>query len=213
MASRCTPPQRRTALRGASPGRASFVFMLFCLAPPVTWAAAIGEIPEKGLRAGLLAGMSYADVDDPDGPTDAESYLRLALLGAARLEANRRLLGELFYHRYDSDPGGRRIGQDVRRLGAALSYQAKFSHWPLQPWAGVGLAYSRDRFEQRVTVAADGFLDQRFPNRDENAFALVLNATAHRTWIQGWDIGVHVQYEQPLSGDVTTFTVAAVLLF
>lgn len=207
MASRCTPP-RHTALRGAS-----FAFALFCLAPPVAWAAAIGEIPEKSLRAGLLAGMSHADVDDPDRPTDAESYLRLAVLGAARLETNRRLLGELSYHRFDTDPGGRNIGQDVRRLGAALSYQAKLSRWPLQPWAGVGLGYSRDRFEERVTVAPDGFLDRRFPDREENAFALVLNATTQRAWIRGWDVGVHVQYEQPLSGDVSTFTVAGVLLF
>lgn len=212
MAQPRTPPGR-AAFGGGLAIRILACAAPLCLAPAVADAAAIGEIPEKGLQGGLLAGLSHGDVDDPDGAVDAEIYLRLALLGAARLQANRRLLGEIFYHRYDTDPGGRAVGQDVRRLGAALSYQAKFPRWPLAPWAGAGLAYSSDRFEERVTVAADGFLDRRFPDRDDNTLALVLNATAQRAWIRGWDVGIHVQYEQPVSGDATTFTVAAVLLF
>lgn len=109
------------------------VAALLCLSPVLVRAAAIGAIPEKALRAGVLAALSRGDVDDPDRSTDAETYLRFALLGTARLQANRRLLGELSYHRYDIDPGGRAIGQDVRRLGAALSYQARIARWPLRP--------------------------------------------------------------------------------
>jgi hypothetical protein len=213
MAQRFTPTPRSISLPCARSLRAPVALALICLAPAFASAAAIGEIPPKGLRFGLLAGMSHADVDDPDGSTDAEIYPRLAFVGVAGLRPDRRLFGEVFYHQFESDPGVRTIGQDVHRVGAALSYQARLAGWPLEPWGGLGLAYSRDSFEERVTVAPDGFVDQRFPDRDENTFALVVNATAEWAWIRGIDLGLHVQYELPISGDVSTFTVAAVLLF
>lgn len=177
-------------------------------------AAAIGAVPApERLRFGVLAGLSRADVDDPDGNTEAKDYSRLALIATLPAAKDRRWFGELFYHRYDIEAGQNSIGVDVTRLGAALSYQAHFATVPLQPWLGIGLNVSRDSFDERLTVDALGFVADRFAARTDTAIGLVLNAVTTWKWTRGTDFGLQLQYEQPLTGDINTWTLGVLLIF
>lgn len=181
---------------------------------PAVHAAAIGAVPKpEGLRLGVLAGMTRGDIDDPAGPTDAKNYLRLALIGTLPAAKDRRWLGEMFYHRFDLEAGTDSIGVDVTRLGAALSYQARFADLPLKPWLGTGINVSRDRFEERLTVDASGFVANRYTDRSDTALGLVLTATTAWKWTQSTDIGLQLQYEQPLTGDVKALTLGVLLIF
>lgn len=177
-------------------------------------AAAIGAVPQpEGLRFGVLAAMSRADVDDPAGATEAKRYPRLALIGTLPAAKDRRWFGEVFYHRYDIEADTDSIGIDVTRLGAALSYQMRFARVPLKPWLGAGLNLSRDEFDERLTVDALGFVNNRFPARSDTAVGLVLNAVTTWKWTSGTDVGLQLQYEQPITGDITTWTLGVLLIF
>ena len=187
---------------------------LLFLSTPAARAAAIGAVPKpEGLRVGALAAMTRADVDDPDGATESKTYFRLALVGTLPAAKDRRWLGEVFYHRFDIEPGTDMIGVDVTRLGAALSYQARFATLPLKPWLGVGGAIARDRFEERLTIDALGFVNNRFPARSDTGLGVLLSATTAWKWTADTDIGLHVQYEQPLAGDVKMLTLGVLLIF
>lgn len=177
-------------------------------------AAAIGAVPSpEGLRFGVLAGMSRGDVDDPDGDTEAKNYSRLALVATLPAAKDRRWFGEVFYHRFDIEAGQNSIGVDVTRVGAALSYQARLPTLPLKPWFGAGLNLSRDSFDERLTVDALGFVDNRFPERNDTAIGLVLNAVTAWKWTRTTDVGLQLQYEQPLTGDIKTWTLGVLLIF
>lgn len=197
------------------PIRAAFAMLLLtCLGAGNAHAVAIGAVPQpEGLRFGVLAGMGRADVDDPDGPTDTKNYFRLAAIATLPTVANRRWMGELFYHRFDTEPGTNTIGNDVTRWGAALSYQARFRNLPLKPWLGAGASLSRDELDERVTVDALGFVDRRYPARSDTALGLVLSATTVWKWTNTLDLGLQLQYEQPITGDIKTWTLGLLLMF
>ncbi|MFP5350590.1 MAG: hypothetical protein ACLGHO_12195 [Gammaproteobacteria bacterium] len=197
--------------------RAAFRFALLLLVLDFhahAHAAAIGAVPSpEGLRLGVLAGLARADVDDPAGDTDTKNYSRVALIGTLAAAKDRRWFGEAFYHRFDIDAGRDSIGVDVTRLGAALSYQARFATLPRKPWLGAGLSLSRDSFTERLTVDALGFVNNRFPEHSDTAIALVLNAMTTWKWTPTTDFGLQLQYEQPLTGDIKTLTLGALLIF
>jgi len=197
------------------PIRAAFAMLfLTCLGAGNAHAAAIGAVPQpEGLRFGVMAGLSRADVDDPEGPTDTKNYSRWAALATLPSATNRRWMGELFYHRFDTEPSTDTIGNDVTRWGAALSYQARFRNLPLKPWLGAGASVSRDEFDERVTVDALGFVDQRYPARSDTALGLVLSATAAWKWTNTLDVGLQLQYEQPITGNIKTWTFGLLLMF
>ena len=181
---------------------------------PSAHAAAIGAVPKlEGFRVGALAGMSRADLDDPDGPTESKTYFRLALVGTLPAGKDRRWLGEVFYHRFDLEPGTATLGVDVTRIGTALSYQARFATLPLKPWLGVGAALARDRFDERLTIDTLGFVNNRFPSRSDTALGMLLSATTVWKWSADTDVGLHLQYEQPLAGDVKVLTLGVLLMF
>lgn len=200
--------------RGFAPALLALFLAGLWFVPAAANAAAIGAVPPtEGLRFGALLAMSRADVDDPDGATETKSYSRLAIIGTRPAAKGRRWLGEVFYHRFDTEPDIDSIGMDVTRVGAALSYQARFAKSSSAPWFGAGLAVARDRFDERLTVDAFGFVDRRFPSRSDTAVALVLNATKVWNWTRTFDVGVHAQYEQPLTGDIKALSLGVLLMF
>lgn len=177
-------------------------------------AAAIGAVPRpEGVRLGVLWGMTRGDVDDPQGDTDARRYQRLALIGTRPAAPHRRWLGEFSYHRFDLEPATNTIGVDVTRIGAGLSYQARMATLPSKPWLGIGLNVSRDQFKERLTVDTFGFVNERFPDRSDIALSALMTATTTWKWTNNIDAGVHVQYEQALTGDIKGWTLGVLLIF
>lgn len=190
------------------------VSALFALHTNFLFAAPIGQIPAKlDFAPGILAGVAKGDVDDPNGGTSGETYPVLSFVGAITLTPDRRVFTEVFLHSFTLDPGVGTVGQDVKQVGFAASYQGLMDWGTWRPWAGIGVGYSRNRFEDRLTTDQQGFVAQRFPNREENAFMLVTNLT--KQWRVGttWDVGLHIQYVHPLGSDVRALSVSGLLLF
>lgn len=178
-------------------------------------AAPIGD-PQQAkptYQVGVSAGMARSDVDDPSGNANSENYPSLSLVGIARFGQDQRVLGQLFFNSFTLEPGVQTVGQDVKQTGASAIYQRRIDWQTWKPWFGAGIGYSRDRFENRLTVAPDGFVAQRFPNREENAFLLLLGATTQWRVTDRLDLALHLQYDLPLQGDVKTLLLSLLLLY
>jgi len=185
------------------------------LMPPTLDAAPIGA-PQQikpVYQLGVAAGMARSNVDDPSASASSENYPQVALVGIAQFGGDQRMFGQLFAKSFTLDPGVQTIGQDVKQTGLSLAYQRRMGWHAWQPWLGAGLGYSRDRFENRVTVASDGFLAQRFPNREDNGFALLLTGSTQWHVTDRWDVGLHLQYDYALQGDVKTLSLSLLLLY
>jgi len=163
-------------------------------------------------QIGVSAGVARSAVDDPSGSANSETYPQLGLVGVAQFGNDRRALGQLYSKSFTLDPGVQTVGQDVKQTGLSVIYQQRVS-WRWQPWLGAGIGYSRDRFENRLTVAPDGFVAQRFPNREENGFALLFAGSTQWHLTDRVDIDVHLQYDYPLQGDVKTLSLSLLLLY
>ena len=183
--------------------------------PPPAAAAPIGFPPsaKPTYHFGVLAGMARSDVDEPAGGANSETYPLLTLLGTVQFGATRRVFGQLSFNSFTLDPGVDTVGQDVKQTGAAVSYQARFDAGGWRPWLGAGVGYARERFQNRLTVAPDGFIAQRFPDREENAFLLALSGTMQWRVADAWDVGVHLQYDYPMQGEVKTLSLSLSLLY
>jgi hypothetical protein len=72
-----------------------------------------------------------------------------------------------------------------------------------KPWVGIGGAYASERYTDRYTVTSGGFLCATcpYPDRNKDDFLVLLNASTQWTVSRNWDMGIHLQFEQPTSSD------------
>ncbi len=179
----------------------------------------IGMIPAissaRSWKAGLMIGGGVVSVDDPAGSTEVKTHLTF-LNGIATIpyRRDRRFFVHLFHNRFDLDTSNNKVSGEVKSLGLNTSYQTKLRlsrHW--KPWVGGGLGFSNDTFKNRILLDNEGFIIREFPNREKEAINLLLNASMILKQMRPFDLGVHFQYEFPISGDIQRFTVAATILY
>lgn len=166
-------------------------------------------------KAGLMIGGAVSAVDDPAGSTELKvhpSYLNgIATIPYGR---DRRIFTQIFYNEFDLDQSRNKVGAKTKSLGLNTSYQWKLRlsrQW--KPWIGAGLGFSSDSFENRFLLDQDGFVMQRFLDREDEAINLILNASMTLKRMNFFDLGGHVQVDVPISGDITRFTIAGTILF
>jgi len=72
-----------------------------------------------------------------------------------------------------------------------------------KPWLGVGAAYANESYSNRYTVTSGGFLCATcpYPDRTNDDFLVVVNASSEWQVNRDWDMGIHLQFEQPVTSD------------
>jgi hypothetical protein len=117
------------------------------------------------------------DVADPDGPTESLSDF-VPISGAVVWDMTKytRLWTEYHFVDLEINATTENIGQTITSHGALVSYQRKFA-WSrsFKPWVGVGLGYDVAEFKGRHTIDVDGYLDQRFDDREVSFMSLHVN--------------------------------------
>lgn len=171
--------------------------------------------PARSWKAGIMMGGAVVSVDDPAGSTEVKTHLSF-LNGIATIpyRRDRRIFAHLFYNRFDLDNSNNKVSGEVTSLGLNTSYQVKLRlsrHW--KPWIGTGLGFSNDKFKNRILLDDEGFIIKDFPDRKEEAFNFLINANMIIKQVRPFNLGIHFQYEFPISGNVQRFTLAATILY
>jgi len=162
----------------------------------------------------MIAG-ELVSLDDPAGGTEVQTHLTF-LNGIATIPYKRdhRIFVHLFYKQFDLDHSNNKVSGTAKSTGLNTSYQTKLRlsrNW--KPWVGGGIEFSNDTFQNRILLDGDGFIIKDFPDREIKAVTLLINASMILKQMRPFDLGIHFQYEFPISGDIQRFTVAATILY
>ena len=189
-----------------------FVVLLVCANSVL--AAPLG-LPQNTAKIGYSAGIARVSVDDPDGDTTSTTGGQpVGLIYSDWFLGDFRYWSELFYYSASLDATTNNIGQDVKRYGVRLSAQKSFriiEKWA--PWLGLGLDLSQAKYTLRYTKTEDGYLDKRFPDRDEFAVSLLVNAISEWSIARDWSVALKLEQSIPLSSDVSEFLVSGAVLY
>ena len=185
---------------------------LFTIKPLL--AAPLG-LPQSTAKIGYSAGYLWLSVDDPDGDTESSTGGQpFGLVYSDWFVGDFRYWAELFYYSASLDAATDKVGQDVERYGLRISAQKSFrivEKWA--PWLGLGFDVSQAKYSLRHTIDNEGFLAERFPDRDEMAVSLLVNAISEWSIAGDWSIALKLEQSIPLSSDVTEFLVSGALLY
>ena len=178
-------------------------------------AAAPLGLPQSTAKIGYSAGFVWLSVDDPDGDTENSTGGQpVGLIYTDWFLGDFRYWSELFYYAGSLDASATNIGQDVKRYGVRFSAQKSFrvmEKWA--PWFGLGMDVSQAKYSVRHTKTDDGFLKERFPDRDEIAVSLLVNAVSEWSIARDWSIALKLEQSIPLSSDVYEFIVSGAVLY
>ena len=160
---------------------------------------------DKSMRFGLMPMYSRYEINDPIGPTQAGSDLS-TLSGVAIFDAGRdsRIFVNAFYADFNLTASTTNVGQTVKQTGVTASYQMMFRLTrSIKPWLGIGLGYESERYQNRYLTTPGGYLapGSPYPERDVVNYPVVLNASHEWQYNRNFDIGLHLQFEQPISSD------------
>jgi hypothetical protein len=202
--------------RGATVITNHVLFLLIMLVLSIEPLAAVPlGLPQSTAKIGYSAGFVWLSVDDPDGDTkNSTGGQPVGLIYTDWFIGDFRYWSELFYYSASLDSSITNIGQDVERYGVRFSMQKSFrivEKWA--PWFGVGLDLSQAKYTLRHTKDNEGFLAERFPDRDEVAVSLLVNAISEWTIARDWSVALKLEQSIPLSSDVTEFLVSGAVLY
>lgn len=169
-----------------------------------------GALAETNLSwEGYIKAGSF-DVDDPDGSTDATFSGAPGIKVIYPLEARgTALVSGVEFYSFDLDESTREIGQDVQgfRFWGGYEHRFNFSR-EVKVWAGVGLTIDSVDFDDRQTVAADGFLGETFDDRSETYVGGTLYANAYLDkGRSSYQPGIGVFVDVPFDDGVEAFGV------
>jgi hypothetical protein len=178
--------------------RSLFVFLI------VIFSASV--LAEDDLRYGLFPAVTSLDVNDPDGPAETASYVSvLSGIIVSDMRRDSRLLAHAYYDKEQEIEGDQiNIHQDVTRSGASMSYQINSRltrSW--KPWFGLGIGYNDESIINRYTVTAGGFLNQQYDDITHSSMTALFSASSEWRLGRDWDMGLHIQIEEPFNEGVS----------
>ncbi len=169
---------------------------------------------KRSLRYGLMVGTSSMKVDDPDGKTASTTEFSFPnVLLVSDLTRDKRLFINMFGQSGTLDASSTEIGQDITRIGATGMLQ--FAFFDKAVWLGAGLGVVQEKFESRHRVDDQGFLipGSELKDRTEIAVPFLVGVSTQYSINRDLDIGLHLQYEAPLRGDINVLSAYAYLLY
>lgn len=155
-------------------------------------------------RFGILPSIASYSVEDPQGPTEQRAGFSPAAVLLIDMGRDSRLLAQIAYDKFTTSASTTNVNNDVTSLNVGLSYQMMMRitrGW--KPWLGVGAAYANESYSNRYTLTSGGFLCATcpYPDRTKDDFLVVLNASSEWQLNRDWDMGLHLQLEQPTGSD------------
>lgn len=177
-------------------------------------AAAIGEFSSSG-RIGYALAAPLLFVDDPDGETKSTYLFQpFTVVYTDKLVSTARFWSEVYYQEGSLTPSPQEIGQAFKRLGARLSIQSHLNlTLPGKPWFGVGLQVEQENYSLRHTVDEEGFLLQNYPDRDNLALSVLVDAATEWRLSRRWDVSGKAVYALPVNKGIAEIAIAAVFLY
>lgn len=145
---------------------------------------------------------NFNSINDPDGKTNNSIHAMPLSATVIYTNINRdaRLFGHLYYDWYEVDASSTRVGQKINEFGLNASYQWMFRvarDW--RPFLGVGLGYGSETYSNRHTMTPTGLFSQTsYPERKLQSPKVLINTSSEWPLSQNWDMGVHLQFEQPV---------------
>jgi hypothetical protein len=172
-------------------------------------------MPQSTAKIGYAAGAVHLSVDDSKGDTsDDWAILPITLIYTDWLMRDIRFWTDFYYYETDLDASTRNVGQNVERYGLRLSLQKSLRVSPLwAPWFGIGLDVSQTQYSDRHTVDEEGFLLERYADRDETAVSLIVNVLSEWSLTKKWSAGVKLEQAIPINADITDSRAYAVVLY
>lgn len=163
------------------------------------------QADDKSMRFGLMPMYSRYEINDPIGPTRTGVDIS-TLSGVAIFDAGRdsRIFVNAFYADFNLTASTTNVGQTVKQTGVTASYQMMFRLTRnIKPWLGIGLGYESERYQNRYLTTPGGYLapGSPYPERDVVNYPVVLNASHEWQYNRNFDVGLHLQFEQPISSD------------
>jgi hypothetical protein len=163
-------------------------------------ASAHAAAVDKPFAFGPYVGASYTAVDDPDGSTERSAALsRIGVVSAYTLNRKTMVESEVFYHSDSYSASRSDIGQKVKGIGLAAQY---YRNLPLtrsfQPWVGAGLSLNNFKYSDRYTTESEGFLAQRFEDRNSQEIDLLISVKLITAEDRNVSYFYRVSYEYPL---------------
>ena len=162
------------------------------------------------------AGVSILTVDDAESDTlgSTSGFSPFSLAYSDRVHRDTRYVVELFQGGGTISSSSRLVGQKVSYQGIGIGYQQRFRVTrTFKPWAGAGLEYVATEYRDRHMVDSDGFLQQRFSNRQEDGVNLALQAASYWDWNRDWRVGINTKLSHPLSKDLRIFHVGLSVVY
>jgi hypothetical protein len=161
-------------------------------------------------RFGLMPTVSRYYVNDPLGSTKPQdNFTPLSAIGIFDFGRDSRIFAHIYSTSFTLRASTSDIGQDVKVFGINGSYQMMLRLTRgFRPWVGLGLGYASESYTARHRITSEGYLAPGSPyqSRTVDSYTGILNASNEWKLNRDWDIGIHLQVEEPVvSGAARVF--------
>lgn len=188
--------------------KAGIVLALACVASSGTVQADLWGIDSS---IGVMpAVMSYRSME-PEGDTARETVVYpLTLSATFNINRINRIVTDFRYVDFDVAAGNGGIGVTVEgyQLTTALQHHFRLSRH-FRPWVGGGIVSSMIDTTDRFRTDSDGFLVERFDDREETTMSGVAMVGMDWDLTRDWRLAAEARYERPFSDGLEGYGVAA----
>lgn len=148
-------------------------------------------------KLGISPAYALLSIEDPKGDTKDFSGLQpLGFTAIHDVNNKYRIMSTFNYYDFKVDPSGNQIGQKVKgyQISTSMQHIIRVARG-MNFYAGGGVAYTNTDFTSRHTVAADGYLQDRYSDRSEDFFSLLANVSKEWEVSKSFEIGADVTYQ------------------
>ena len=169
------------------------------------------DIWDVDTTAGVMPALMNYRSQEPEGDTSRETVF-YPITFSATFEINRinRIVTDLRYVDFDVAAGDGGIGVTVEgyQLTTALQHQFRLSRH-FKPWVGGGIVSSMIETSDRFRTDSEGFLVERFDDREETTMSAVAMLGLDWDLTRDWVLAAEARYERPFSDGLEGYGVAA----
>ncbi|ERS88338.1 hypothetical protein Q672_10805 [Marinobacter sp. EVN1] len=161
--------------------------------------------------AGVSPAVMIYESKEPEGTTPTETAVYPLTL-TATFDINRinRVMADFRYVDIEFDAGDDGVGATVEgyQLSTILQHQFRLSR-NFRPWLGVGVVSTVFESTDRYRTDGDGFLLERYDDRDDTTLSGVANAALEWELSRDWILATEARYELPFGDGLQGYGVSA----